>query len=133
MKYLVFEVSKEKFLIDISKIREIILNNKEITPMPRSKPTQVGIMALRDDIVNIFSVARIINKKRENEENILILENDIGLIVDKVYEVKDDANLNETEIEMNKGLKNSLIKKAFKDLEKGEIYLELNDEEILNE
>lgn len=132
MKYLIFEVDNEKFVINIKNVKEIILNNKEIVPMPLSNPSQLGIMQLRGDIIDVFSVARLLNKRRTKEENILILENNIGLSVDKVFSIKDDSKLNETEIEMNKGSKNALVKKAFKDEDANEIYIEFDEEKLTN-
>ena len=132
MKYLIFEVDNEKFGINIKNVKEIILNNKEIVPMPLSNPSQLGIMQLRGDIIDVFSVARLLNKRKTKEENILILENNIGLSVDKVFSIKDDSKLNETEIEMNKGLKNTLVKKAFKDEDSNEIYIEFDEEKLTN-
>ena len=132
MKYLIFEVDSEKFVINIKNVKEIILNNKEIVPMPLSNPSQLGIMQLRGDIIDVFSVARLLNKRRTKEENILILENNIGLSVDKVFSIKDDSKLNETEIEMNKGSKNALVKKAFKDEDANEIYIEFDEEKLTN-
>ena len=132
MKYLIFEVDNEKFGINIKNDKEIILNNKEIVPMPLSNPSQLGIMQLRGDIIDVFSVARLLNKRKTKEENILILENNIGLSVDKVFSIKDDSKLNETEIEMNKGLKNTLVKKAFKDEDSNEIYIEFDEEKLTN-
>lgn len=132
VKYLIFEVDNEKFVINIKNVKEIILNNKEIVPMPLSNPTHLGIMQLRGDIIDVFSVARLLNKRRTKEENILILENNIGLSVDKVFSIKDDSKLNETEIEMNKGSKNALVKKAFKDEDANEIYIEFDEEKLTN-
>ncbi len=132
MKYLIFEVDNEKFVINIKNVKEIILNNKEIVPMPLSNPSQLGIMQLREDIIDVFSVARLLNKRKTKEENILILENNIGLSVDKVFSIKDDSKLNETEIEMNKDLKNTLVKKAFKDKDSNEIYIEFDEEKLTN-
>ncbi len=132
MKYLIFEVDNEKFVINIKNVKEIILNDKEIVPMPLSNPSHLGIMQLRGDIIDVFSVARLLNKRRTKEENILILENNIGLSVDKVFSIKDDSKLNETEIEMNKGSKNTLVKKAFKDEDANEIYIEFDEEKLTN-
>lgn len=132
VKYLIFEVDNEKFVINIKNVKEIILNNKEIVPMPLSNPSQLGIMQLREDIIDVFSVARLLNKRKTKEENILILENNIGLSVDKVFSIKDDSKLNETEIEMNKDLKNTLVKKAFKDKDSNEIYIEFDEEKLTN-
>lgn len=134
MQYLIFDVADNKYALNIDVISEIIKNNVNITPMPLTKPTQLGIIPLRKEVINIYSAGRLLNRKNTENSNIVIIEKDgrkLGITIDSVYAIKDDALLTESDIEMQKIEDETYIKKAFKDKDSNEIYLELNEEELI--
>ncbi|SDC68876.1 MULTISPECIES: chemotaxis protein CheW [unclassified Candidatus Frackibacter] len=87
----IFQLSKEEFGIEITKIKEII-RMKEITKLPNSSETFLGIINLRGNIVPIVDLRKKFNleEKLTNKSRIIIIEVDgqnIGIIVDSVSEV----------------------------------------------
>ena len=92
-KYVVFNVSKENYGIDISSVSSII-EMPQITNVPRAPKHFRGIINLRGEIIPVISLRRKMSLEDDtftNSSRIIITEvednKQIGLIVDEVREV----------------------------------------------
>ncbi len=101
-KYIIFQVNKEVYGIDVATINNIIQMPK-ITRVPMSPDYYQGIISLRGDIIPIMSLRGRMNFgedtiTKDSRIIILNLANDerMGIIVDDVKEV---MNISENEIE----------------------------------
>ena len=87
-----FKLGNEEFMVDINKIREIIMKT-DITYVPRIPPYFEGVINLRGNIVPIINMRKKLGMKSEKftkDSRILIMEvNDmlVGFIVDKITKV----------------------------------------------
>ena len=92
-KYIVFNISKENYGIDISSVNSII-EMPQITNVPRSPEHYRGIINLRGEIIPVISLRRKMSLEDDtftSSSRIIItdIEEDkqVGLIVDEVKEV----------------------------------------------
>ncbi len=87
-----FKLGNEEFMVDINKIREIIMTT-DITYIPRIPSYYEGVINLRGNIVPIINMRKKLGMESEgfsDETRILIMEvNDmiVGFIVDKITKV----------------------------------------------
>lgn len=94
MLVVVFEVNKEKFGIEIVFSREI-LNNRKITPLPAMPPHILGMLSVRNQVIPVISLNRMIFKidgTRTDETKVIIVEHRdsaVGLMVDRILAVKN--------------------------------------------
>jgi purine-binding chemotaxis protein CheW len=94
MLVVVFEVNKEKFGLEIVYSREI-LNNKKITPLPVMPGHILGMISVRNQVVPVISLNRMIFNAAETqteETKIIIIEHRdaaVGVMVDKILAVKN--------------------------------------------
>lgn len=92
-QFVVFSLGKEKFGIEISRVREII-TIQEITKVPNSLEFVEGILNLRGQVVPIINIKKKFSYHDDTvalASRIVIVEstgNLIGLIVDQVNEVQ---------------------------------------------
>ena len=94
MLVVVFEVNSEKFGIEIIYSREI-LNSRKITPLPAIPDHILGMISVRDHVIPVISLSRMIFNVRESiteETKVIIVEqgsNAVGLLVDRILAVKN--------------------------------------------
>jgi two-component system, chemotaxis family, chemotaxis protein CheV len=92
LEVLVFGIEKEKYGINIAKVREII-RLQELTLPPQAHPTIEGILNLREHIIPIISLYRALDyKARENDHSSRIIVTEFhkqwfGFIVDEVSNI----------------------------------------------
>lgn len=90
---IIFSINGVEYAFHISEIREIIRTPK-ITKAPKVSNYIEGVVSLRDEIIGVVNLSKIINMNSENINNngsILLIdmgEFTYGVIVDKVSEVK---------------------------------------------
>jgi len=64
-QYLVFNISKENYLIDISKVREVISISK-FERVPNADSYILGVINLRGEVISIINSSVILNTHIEN-------------------------------------------------------------------
>ncbi len=108
----VFEVNGEFFGAEVIFVKEII-KPKKITPLPNIPRHFMGIISLRDMVIPVISMNRMIFNKEDKETEdtrIVILEsgsNTVGLIADRVlyvrnYSAKDFENMAKNNLNIDK-------------------------------
>jgi len=94
MLVVVFEVSGEKFGLEIVYSREI-LNNRRITPLPVMPPHILGMISVRDNVIPVISLNRMIFNSagvQTDETKIIIMESRddaVGVMVDRIVAVRN--------------------------------------------
>ena len=94
MLVVVFEVNKEKFGLEIVYSREI-LNNRKITPLPVMPWHILGMISVRDHVIPVISLNRMIFGAAETqteETKIIIMEHRddaVGIMVDRILAVRN--------------------------------------------
>jgi two-component system chemotaxis response regulator CheV len=92
LEILVFFIGKERFGVNIAKVREVI-RPVTLTAPPNSHPHLEGVFNLRERIIPVLSLARVLNVKNElekEEHKIVVMEYHsqwFGFIVDKVDKI----------------------------------------------
>ncbi|MBE5910243.1 chemotaxis protein CheW [Pseudobutyrivibrio sp.] len=101
-QYIIFNINKESYAIDVSQVNNIIQMPK-ITKVPKSPEYFSGVISLRGEIIPIMSLHRRMNYGEDSitkDSRIIILniedERLMGVIVDEVKEV---LTIPENEIE----------------------------------
>lgn len=94
-QYLVFNISKENYLIDISKVREVISISK-FEKVPNADSYILGMINLRGEVISIIDSSVILNTHIENinstSNKIIIFEylnEHVGLVVENVTKVME--------------------------------------------
>ncbi len=109
MKHLIFTIKDEKFAIDIMRIVEI-LNPIDVHTIPELPHFIDGVINLRGSVIPIINMRKRFDIETSSDKSrIIIIKFDdefIGLIVDKVLEIK--------EIEPEKIKKPSRLFKGFR-------------------
>ncbi|CBK74368.1 Chemotaxis signal transduction protein [Butyrivibrio fibrisolvens 16/4] len=97
-QYIVFNILKESFAIDISDINSIIMV-PEITSIPKAPEYMKGVINFRGHVIPVMSLRKRMNYNEEiidKDSRIIVLnlENDemLGIIVDDVKAVMKIAN-----------------------------------------
>lgn len=92
-QYIIFNINKESYAIDVSQVNNIIQMPK-ITKVPKSPEYFSGVISLRGEIIPIMSLHRRMNYGEDSitkDSRIIILniedERLMGVIVDEVKEV----------------------------------------------
>lgn len=92
-QYLIFNVSNEKYALNINNVREVI-DYRKPEEVPNVESHVLGMLSIRQEIIAIMDSTVILNTHIENIHNplnkIVIFESDgnhIGLIVESVSEV----------------------------------------------
>jgi len=91
MQVVVFNVNKEQFAVEASKVQSIN-DMMEITKVPKSDGYIKGLINLRGNIISLLDINLLleIENGTEEQENIIILnlkEESVGVTVDQVDEV----------------------------------------------
>ncbi|MBF0171573.1 MAG: purine-binding chemotaxis protein CheW, partial [Nitrospinae bacterium] len=87
--FLVFSLANERYGVEITKVREIILM-EPITPVPNTHGFVVGVMNLRDQVIPVFDLRkklRVAGNAASEVRNIIVVEIEksvTGLQVDDV-------------------------------------------------
>lgn len=93
MQIVVFKLGEEKYGVDISQVREIIMP-AQITRIPNAPEFVEGVINLRGQITTIINLRKRFGmepKEIDNNTRIIVVENGdsvIGMMVDTVSEVK---------------------------------------------
>lgn len=91
-QFVVFHIGKERYAVPIEQVNEII-GYAAPTKIPLSREYILGVMNLRGRIIPIINLGQKIcikNKKRNDEQKIIIIEDSegaFGAIVDEVEDV----------------------------------------------
>lgn len=91
-QFLTFKIDQVNYGIDINLVTEII-GMQQVTPIPELPSYVKGIMNLRGKIIPLIDVrSRLYDKERAYDDRTCVIvitwdEEEIGLIVDCVYEV----------------------------------------------
>ncbi len=95
VKYLFFTIQNELFAIDIDTVKELVFVPDIIVPIPESEDFVLGMITLRNKIVNTidFSILLDFDKSHiSNKSRLIIIQyktKSIAVLVDEVEEVKD--------------------------------------------
>jgi len=134
-QYVVFELEKQNYAIDINYVREIT-EVTEITKVPNSNEYVKGILKLRDKIVSVIDLKKrmsIENKNKEKNKIIVVdIENvQMGLLIDIAKDVKtysaDQIDDSLTLLSKNENYINGIIQSE------NDIILILNVNKIISE
>lgn len=94
-QYLVFNISKENYVIDISKVREVITMSK-FEKIPNADSHVLGMINVRGEVITVINSSIILNTHIENinhpSNKIIIFEHlsgHIGLVVENVTKVME--------------------------------------------
>tara|TARA_B100000073_G_scaffold327222_1_gene312693 strand:- start:203 stop:637 length:435 start_codon:yes stop_codon:yes gene_type:complete len=94
-QYLVFNISKENYVIDISKVREVISISK-FEKVPNANSHVLGMINIRGEVITVINSSVILNTHIENINNpsnkIIIFEHlneHVGLVVENVTKVME--------------------------------------------
>lgn len=89
MKAITIQIENTLFCIPSNQIQMIISFPEKITKLPLTKEYVLGLTKLRDDVIIILSLNKILNIIESTKSNkiILIGENKKGFSADKVLEV----------------------------------------------
>ena len=90
--YLIFEMGDEAFALNSELVREIILKTENITKIADAKPTVLGLITLRDEIIITVDMREVFKtKKTDSKDNrFIIIEIDgqvIGILVDSIIDI----------------------------------------------
>ncbi len=123
-KFLFFRMSSELFAIDIDIINELVFVPEEITPIPESETFVLGMITLRNKIINTLDLTTFFGfnpSKNSNKSRLIIIQDDkkrVALCVDFIEEAKD---IEKSQIErVPENFKDNKIDSIYKD-ENGEI------------
>ena len=101
-QYLMFNISKENYIIEITEVREVI-TAKDYEQVPNGDKHVLGILNLRGEIVTVIDSSIIFNTTMEDvnskDNKIIIFEHNdekVGLVVEKVSRV---IEIEESEID----------------------------------
>lgn len=103
IQVIVFNLGEERYGVEISQIKEIILIT-QVTHIPNVPDFVEGVLNLRGQIVGIINLRKKLGKEpKKNDENtrIIVIEygsSTIGMMVDSVSEVKYLSSKNIEEI-----------------------------------
>lgn len=110
-RFLIFNMEKEKFALELDFLREIILADKQFTEISGSSDEVLGLITLRDDLITVIDLRLYykFNKKTSDKNRILISmigDQTIGLLIDEIVDIRDfvcaDIDYMNTELEKNK-------------------------------
>lgn len=96
--YIIFQISKNKAMIDIENIQEIVVKPDDITPILDSDIYVEGLINLRGEAIPVIDLRLFLNVEKFNENEtdtdiiILILKHGtkrLGIIVDAIYHVSE--------------------------------------------
>lgn len=93
MQIVIFNLGKEQFAVETSKVQGI--NDKiEITKVPKAPNYVKGLINLRGNVITLLDINMLLGvlKEKSDEESIIILEMEnelVAIMVDKVDEVMD--------------------------------------------
>ncbi|MFW2331677.1 MAG: chemotaxis protein CheW [Nitrospinota bacterium] len=105
MTFLVFMLDNERYGMNISLVKEIILK-EPVTPVPNSLTFVDGVMNLRDQVIAVFDLKRKLSIPASNDngasKNVIIVDigkSVTGLYVDKVLGIEEIGQADITPIE----------------------------------
>lgn len=95
LKFLFFRIGGELFAIDIDKVKELVFVPDSVTPVPESKSYVLGMITLRDKIINALDLSALFGfggVKKSSQNRLIIVQNNskkVAFCVDLIEEVKD--------------------------------------------
>ncbi|WP_448375946.1 chemotaxis protein CheW [Fervidobacterium sp.] len=131
---LVFKALNQEMAINVEMV-EIVIEQTEITPVPRARKIVEGVINLRGKIIPVISLPILLaNESTSSYKKIIIAkveDVEFGLMVDEVVGV---LRVKSNELETNLGKMNTYGKKAKGLIKKdSRLIVYLNLEEILKE
>ena len=93
--YIFFQIFKNKAMIDIENIQEIIVRPEEMTPIIDGKVYVQGVINLRGEAIPIIDLKLFLGLDsgiETKEEAVLIIKDGdrrLGVVVDKIYYVEE--------------------------------------------
>lgn len=107
-----FSLGEEFYALDVQYVREI-LNIPQITPVPCTPESILGVINLRGDIISVIDIGRILGLEVEGfkeSRKIIIVEIDteiVGITVDSIIDVMEIevANIQPPLLTIEKGKK----------------------------
>lgn len=93
IRYIEFNVSKQKYALPINSVKEVISTNQKITNIPNTPSYYLGIVNLRGIVIPIIDLKnkmKLKDEKISEEEAFIILETNgkmVGIKVDSVNKV----------------------------------------------
>ncbi len=93
IRYIEFNVSKQKYALPINSVKEVISTNQKITNIPNTPSYYLGIVNLRGMVIPIIDLKnkmKLKDEKISEEEAFIILETNgkmVGIKVDSVNKV----------------------------------------------
>jgi purine-binding chemotaxis protein CheW len=119
-RYLFFKAKDELFTVDLELVAELIFVPEEITPIAGGELSNLGVITLRDEVINVFDFNLLfgfeaVDSKNDNSRLLILRDDDkkLALCVEGVEEIKD------VDISKMEGINNSLsddkIESLYKD------------------
>lgn len=102
-----FEVCKEEYAFPVERVREIVTLPPNVIEVPRSAPSMMGMMALRDAILPLVNLHRLLglqDREREGGARVVVTAGDVGPVGVVVDAVREVLRLPETAFEPVPGL-----------------------------
>jgi purine-binding chemotaxis protein CheW len=134
---LIFRIPSGLYAISINYVKEIIFL-QEVTPIPNSAKSVLGITRLRDQIIIVFDLAKFYDMEWEEgdkEKNVVILSSQLekstfGMLVGQVYDVR---GFDDSEVERLPGnISSSVYSKGVIRTKKG-LIISISIDEIIKE
>lgn len=96
MQIVIFKLNDEQYAFNSSKVKNIV-ENMNITKVPKAPKYVVGLINLRGNIITMLDLSVLLNiEKSKNEQNNIIIINRkdelVGIKVDEVEEVLEIDN-----------------------------------------
>ncbi len=135
-QYILFELDKQNYYLDIKNVKEFIsLKRLNITKLPYTQDFIKGIINLKGDFLVVVDLKKFLNNDRDGAKEgskLIIVESsnfNLALLVDEIKFIKNLKNINLSETTSS----NSLPYISHEFMEEGELYSILNFEKIIND
>lgn len=135
-QYILFELDKQNYYLDIKYIKEFIsLKRLNITKLPYTQDFIKGIINLKGEFLVVLDLKKFLNNDREGAKEgtkLIIVENNdfnLALLVDEIKFIRNLKNINLAEL--SSAHNSPYISHEF--MEENELYSILNFEKIIND
>jgi purine-binding chemotaxis protein CheW len=127
----IFELDQEEYAVPILEVKEVVTMTTDITPVPQSSASILGIINLRGKIIPVLDLEKRFSLQRDSAavpEHVLIVEEaqvPFGILVDRVSEVL------KVEVDHIQPAPRAVTSKIAADFVKGVIVLEHPTERVV--
>ena len=135
-QYILFELDKQNYYLDIRYIKEFIsLKRLNITKLPYTQDFIKGIINLKGEFLVVLDLKKFLNNDREGTQEgskLIIVESNnfnLALLVDEIKFIKNLKNINLSELSSF----NNSPYICYEFMEENELYSILNFEKIIND